>query len=62
MNPMEPYVTEARHYITAKVSSLYKSEAKVELEIPAARADIAFPCFTLARAAGKAPQEIAAEI
>ncbi len=62
MDPMEPYVTEAKHYITARVSLLYKSEAKVELEIPAARADIAFPCFTLARAAGKAPQEIAAEL
>lgn len=59
MDPMEQYVEEARNYITSRITSDYGAAARVELEIPSARADIAFPCFTLAKRAGKSPQLVA---
>ncbi len=59
MDPMERYVAEAREYINARLASDYGKDARLELEIPAARADFACPCFILARKSGKTPQQIA---
>ncbi len=61
MDPMEPYATEARAYIAAAIAA-YGAEGRAELEMPAARADMAYPCFVLARSAGRPPQQIANEL
>ena len=62
MDPLRQFIDEAEHHIVEAIRRRYGTDMTISLEIPGERADFSYPCFALAKKAGRDPSQIASEL